>query len=57
MSENPGDHRGIFNGSDDLQGAATVWTPLDVDIEYPFEQACPAYAGASRLRGCTLQII
>jgi hypothetical protein len=57
MSENPGDHRGIFNGGDDLQGATAIGAMLDVDIEYPFEQACPAYAGASRLRGYTLQII
>jgi hypothetical protein len=37
MSEDLGDHRGIFNGSDDLQGATTVRDVLDVEIEYPFE--------------------
>ncbi len=36
MIENPSNHGGIFNGSDDLQGAATMQTVLNVDIEYPF---------------------
>jgi len=37
MCEDLGNHGGIFDGGDDLQGAAAVGTLLDVDIECPFE--------------------
>ena len=37
MSEDLGDDRRIYNGGDDLQGATAMRTPLDVDIEHPFE--------------------
>ena len=57
MSEDLGDHRGIFNGGDDLQGATAMGAALDVDIEYPFEQAGPAQAGRSRVMGRTCRII
>ena len=33
MGEDLGDHRGVFDGGDDLQGAATLGTLFDVDIE------------------------
>ena len=56
MSEDLGDYRGIYNGGDYLQGATAMWTPLDVDIEYPFEQAGPDHVGRSRVRGCAVQI-
>ena len=35
------DHRRIFNGGDDLQGAAAVGAVLHVDVEDPFEQPGP----------------
>ena len=38
MSENPGNHRGLFKSGNDLQGAATVGAVFHVDIENPFEQ-------------------
>jgi len=49
MRENLGDHSGIFDGSDDRQGAAALGTPFDIDIEYPFEQPGPAHAGWHRV--------
>jgi len=52
MSENPSDHKGIFNGGDDLQGVTAMGTVFDIDIEYPFEQA-----GRNRLMGLATRII
>ena len=57
MSENFGNHRRIFNGGDDLQGATTMQTMLNVDIEYPFEQPGPADARRTRMMGGLAQII
>ena len=37
MSEDLGDHRGFFDGGDDLQGARYSRTLLHIDIEHPFE--------------------
>ncbi len=37
MGENLGNYRGLFDGGNDFQGAATVGAVFDVDIEYPFE--------------------
>ncbi len=56
MSENLGNHCRVFNGGDDLQGATTVGTVVNVDIEYAFEQGGPADGGASRMMGCVAQI-
>ena len=57
MGENSGDHRGLFDGGNDFQGAATVRTVFNVDIEYPFEQPGPADTGRSRLKGRATRII
>ena len=57
MSENFGNHGGIFNGGNDFQGAATVWAVLDVDIEYAFEQPGPAHVGSRRVMGGLAQIV
>lgn len=45
MGENLGDHRGVFDGEDERQGAATVRTGCQVDFKHPFEQLSPAQAG------------
>jgi len=44
MAENFDNHRRIFDGGDDLQGAAAVGAAFHVDIEDPFEQPGPAHA-------------
>ena len=44
MAEDFDNHRRIFDGSDDLQGAAAVGAALDVDVEDPFEQSRPTHA-------------
>ncbi len=44
MSEDLGDHGGVFDGGDDLQRAAGVRALFNIDIEHPFEQPCPADA-------------
>ena len=48
---NLGDHGGIFDGGDELQGAAALRALLDVDLEYPLEQPGPAEAHRRRGRG------
>ena len=44
MREYLGNHRGIFDGGEDLQGAAALWAVFEIDIEYPLEQARPTHA-------------
>ena len=44
MREYPDNHRRLFDGGDDLQGAATLRAVFDVDIEHALEQARPALA-------------
>ena len=44
MAEDLDDHRRIFDGGDDLQGAAAVGAAFDVDIEDPFKQPGSARA-------------
>ena len=51
MSEDLGDHVGVFDGGDDLQRAAAVRAVLNIDIEHPFEQPSPADAGWRRGMG------
>ena len=48
MSENFGNHRGIFNRGNDFQGTATVWAVLDVDIEYAFTKTFPGFRPSGR---------
>ncbi|MGH8488489.1 MAG: hypothetical protein ACREXS_06395 [Gammaproteobacteria bacterium] len=51
MGEDLGDHGGIFDGGDDLQGAAALGTLLDV--EHPFEQPGETLMrGWRRVMGC-----
>jgi hypothetical protein len=50
MGEDPEDHWRIFDGGDDLQGAAAVRAVVDVDIEDPFEQPGPTHARRRTLR-------
>jgi len=52
MGEDLGDHGGIFDGGDDLQGAAAVGVVLNIDIEHPFEQPGPADVRRRRGVGC-----
>ena len=49
VREDLGDHGGIFDGGDELQGAAALRALLDVDLEYPLEQ--PGLAQAHRRHG------
>jgi hypothetical protein len=44
MAEDFDNHRRIFDGGDDLQGAAAVRAVFDVDVEDPFEQPGLAHA-------------
>ena len=50
MAEDFDNHRRIFNGRDDLQGASAVGAVFDVDVEDPFEQPDPAHARRRALR-------
>ena len=43
MRDDFGDDGGMFDGGDDLQGAAAPEALLDVDLEHPFEQPGSAY--------------
>jgi len=52
MREDLGDHGGIFDGGDDLQGTTTLGAVFHVDIEHPFEQPGPADPGGCRGMGC-----
>ena len=54
LGEDLGDHGGIFDGGDDLQGSDALRTLLDVDVEHPFEQPGPAQAGWHRVMGLSL---
>jgi len=38
MREDLGNHGGIYDGGDDLQGSAALETLFNIDIEHPFEQ-------------------
>jgi hypothetical protein len=57
MGENLGDHRGVFDGGDERQGAATVRTGCHVDFKHPFEQLGPAQAGRRGCGGCSAVLI
>jgi hypothetical protein len=46
-----GDHGGMPDGGDDLQGATVLEALLDVDLEPSFEQPGPAHRGRRRGRG------
>ena len=45
MSENLGNDCGLFDGGDERQGATTLRTGGQFDLEHPFEQLGPAQAG------------
>jgi hypothetical protein len=47
MGEDLGDHGGMLDGGDDLQGSAALGAVFQVDVEQPFEQSGPARAGAA----------
>ena len=42
---------GMFDGGDDLQGAAAAGAVFQVDIKHPLEQAGAAHGGRRRGRG------
>ena len=44
VGEDLSDYGGIFDGSEDRQGAAALRTLRDVDIQYSLEQPGPAQA-------------
>jgi hypothetical protein len=44
MGEDLGDHGGMFDGGDDLQGATALGALLDVDLEHSFTKAPPIRA-------------
>ena len=50
MSENFGNHRGIFNSGNDFQGTTTVRAVLNVNIEYPFTRTFPSFCHSGRQR-------
>jgi hypothetical protein len=43
MGEDLGNHGGVYDGGDDLQGAATMGAVFQVDIEHPFTKALPGF--------------
>ena len=45
VRENLGNHGGIFDGGEDGQRAAALWTGGEVDGEDAFESLRPAHAG------------
>jgi hypothetical protein len=47
-------HGGLFDRSDDLQGAATRWAMLDSKREHALEHARPAHARRCAMRMITL---
>ncbi|MDV6344309.1 hypothetical protein [Nitrosomonas sp. Is37] len=48
MVKNFSDCTRFQDGGDDFQGSTAMRTMLDVNIEHPFEQACPTDAHRSR---------
>ena len=42
VGEDLGDHGGVYDAGNELQGAAALRALLDVDLEYPLEQPGPA---------------
>ena len=50
VGEESRNHRGIFDGGNDLQGAAALRAVFEIDIEDALEQARPAHARGRRLR-------
>ena len=52
MREDPDNHGGLLDGSDDLQVAATLRAVFEVDIEHAFEQPRPAHA-----RRCFMRVV
>ena len=48
MREDLGDHGRMFDGGDDLQGAAALGTLLDDDLEHPFTKALPRFRPPGR---------
>ena len=42
VREDLGDHGGVYDAGNELQGAAALRALLDVDLEYPLEQPGPA---------------
>ena len=44
MREYPDNHRGFFDGGDDLQVAGALRAVLEVDIEHALEPTRPAHA-------------
>jgi len=51
MGDDLGDHGGMLDGGDHLQGATALGALLDVDLEHSFEQPGPAHGGRRRGRG------
>jgi hypothetical protein len=45
MGEDLGDHGGMLDGGDDLQGTAAMGAVFYIDLEHSFEQPGPAEAG------------
>ncbi len=52
MREYPDNHRRLFDGGDDLQGAATLRAVFDVDSENALGQTRPAHA-----RRCFMRVV
>jgi hypothetical protein len=52
MGKELGDHGGMLDGGDDLQGATALGSLLNVDLEHSFEQAGPGH-GAGAVGGGT----
>ena len=51
VGEDLGDHGGMFDGGDDLQGAAALGAVFHIDLEHSFEQPSPSHEGRRRGRG------
>ncbi len=48
MGEDLGDHGGMFDGGDDLQGVAALGAVFPIDLEHSFTKALPGFRPAGR---------
>jgi hypothetical protein len=48
MGEDLGNHGGVYDGGDHLQGATAMGAVLQIDIEHPFTKALPGFRPAGR---------
>ena len=57
MGEDFGNHRGGFDGGNDLQVTATVRTVFDVDVEYSLQEPSSAHAGSTGVKRVIVRLL